>query len=420
MPSTHTTPLVSSDAVVLGLLIGIIWLVFTLTRLQHPFWKRFFSIFPPILLCYFLPSVLQTTGIIQSQTSQVYPIVSQYLLPVCLILFTLSVDFQSLKMLGPKALWVFLGGTFGVIVGGPLALAVVKFFKPEAFLGTDADATWRGLATIAGSWIGGGPNQTALKEIFQPSATLFSQTVTVDILVAEAVLAVILYAVGHRMALDKWLQADTTLLDQVKERVKSLPSNQERRATFYDYVQMLGVGFVGTALAHATADFITPIIQQDFPKLAEFSLTSRFFWIILVVTVVGILASFTRLRLLEQAGASTVGSFFLYLLIASIGMQMDLASVVNSPWLFVVGILWMVIHLLVIFLVARWVKAPFFFLAVGSQANIGGAASAPVVAAAFHPSLVTVGVLLAVLGYTIGTYGGYICALLMQWVYQSF
>lgn len=420
MPSTSTSPFITSDAVVLGLLIGIIWLVFTLVRLPHPFWKKFFSIFPPILLCYFLPSLLQTTGIIDSQTSKIYPIVSQYLLPVCLILFTISVDFQSLKILGPKAIWVFLGGTVGVILGGPIALWIVKGIQPEAFTGTGADAAWRGLATIAGSWIGGGPNQTALKEIFQPSPTLFSQTVTVDILVAEAVLAVILYAVGHRAKLDSWLKADTSLLEQVKERVNNLPSNQLRRATFYDYVQMLGIGFVGTALAHATADYITPIIQQDYPKLAEFSLTSRFFWIILVVTLVGIAASFTRLRLVEQAGASTVGSFFLYLLIASIGMQMDLSSVVSSPWLFLVGAIWMLIHLLTIFLVARKLRAPFFFLAVGSQANIGGAASAPVVAAAFHPSLVTVGVLLAVLGYTVGTYGGYVCGLLMQWVYQSF
>lgn len=417
MTSTNS-PIVTSDAVVLGILVGIIWLVFTLARLQHPFWKKFFSIFPPILLCYFIPSLLQTTGVIDSQTSKIYPIVSQYLLPVCLILFTLSVDFPSLKLLGPKAILVFLGGTLGIVLGGPLALWIVKSLQPGAFLGVGAEEAWRGLATIAGSWIGGGPNQTALKEIFQPSATLFSQTVTVDILVAEAVLAVMLYAVSQSGRIDSWLKADPTLLEQVKERIQQLPSNQERRATFYDFVQMLGIGFVGTALAHLAADYITPIIQQDYPRLADLSLTSRFFWIILVVTIVGIGASFTRLRLLEQAGASQVGSFFLYLLIASIGMQMDLTAVVNSPWLFLIGIIWMIIHLGIIFLVAYWLRAPFFFLAVGSQANVGGAASAPVVAAAFHPSLVTVGVLLAVLGYTIGTYAGYICALLMQWVYH--
>lgn len=416
--TTSTTPFITSDAVVLGILVGIIWLVFTLARHPHPFWRKFFSVVPPILLCYFIPSLLQTTGIIDSQTSKIYPIVSQYLLPVCLILFTLSVDFPSLKLLGPKAILVFLGGTLGIVLGGPLALWVVKTVHPEAFLGVGADETWRGLATVAGSWIGGGPNQTALKEIFQPSAALFSQAVTVDILVAEAVLALILYAVSKSNRIDVWLKADPGLLDQVKDRIQKLPSNQERRATFYDFVQMLGIGFVGTALAHAAADYITPIIQQDYPRLADLSLTSRFFWIILVVTLVGIGASFTRLRLLEQAGASQVGSFFLYLLIASIGMQMDLSAVVNSPWLFLVGILWMCLHLAIIFGVAYWVKAPFFFLAVGSQANVGGAASAPVVAAAFHPSLVTVGVLLAVLGYTIGTYAGYICALLMQWVYH--
>ena len=118
----------------------------------------------------------------------------------------------------------------------------------------------------------------------------------------------------------------------------------------------------------------------------------------------------------EGIGASKIGSIFIYILVASIGMKMDLKSVVDSPGLLVVGLIWMSVHAILMIIVAKLIKAPFFFLAVGSQANIGGAASAPIVASAFHPSLASVGVLLAILGYVIGTYGAILSAILMEMV----
>ncbi|MFN3782963.1 MAG: DUF819 domain-containing protein [Spirosomataceae bacterium] len=414
----NSTPFITNDAVLLGILIGIIWLVFVAANSSNPLLIKIFKVVPPILLCYFIPSVLNSLQVIDGHNSKLYPIVSNYFLPACLILFTLSVDFKSIAKLGQKAILVFLAGTVGVILGGPLALWIVKLFQPELFVPTanPGDEVWRGLATIAGSWIGGGANQTALKEIFKPSDYLFSQTVAVDIVVAEIILAVLLYAVGHTKKIDKFLKADTSSLEDIQQRVSQLQSANKRVATFYDIVTMLGVAFVATGIAHFFAGYITPFIQKNHPELAAFSLTSSFFWVISIVTLLGILASFTSLRHLENVGASQYGSFFLYLLITTIGMQMDLTAIVNNPVLFVIGVLWMTFHVILVVLASIWLKAPFFFGAVGSQANIGGAASAPVVAAAFHPSLVSVGVLLAVLGYAVGTYGGYICALLMQWV----
>jgi uncharacterized membrane protein len=135
-----------------------------------------------------------------------------------------------------------------------------------------------------------------------------------------------------------------------------------------------------------------------------------------LVTLIGIVMSFTPLRKLEDVGASKLGSVFLYILVATIGMQMDLGSIADNPGLFAIGLIWMMVHAGLIILVARLLKIPYFFLAVSSQANVGGSASASVVAAAFHPSLASVGILLAILGYAIGTYGGYLSALMMQWV----
>ncbi|HEV7378867.1 MAG TPA: DUF819 family protein, partial [Dyadobacter sp.] len=164
------------------------------------------------------------------------------------------------------------------------------------------------------------------------------------------------------------------------------------------------------------AERITPYLSANYPYLDKYSLTSNFFWVIGIVTFLGIVLSATPLRKLEHVGASKLGSVFLYILIATIGMQMDLGAVADNPGLFAIGLIWILIHAIILVCVCRYLKIPFFFLAVGSQANVGGSASASVVAAAFHPSLATVGVLLAILGYAIGTYGGYLTALMMQWV----
>ncbi|NCG30160.1 MAG: DUF819 family protein, partial [Bacteroidetes bacterium] len=141
---------------------------------------------------------------------------------------------------------------------------------------------------------------------------------------------------------------------------------------------------------------------------------SGFFWLIVIATTIGLALSFTKLRNYEGAGASKIGVVFIYFLVATIGMKMNVMEIFDNPLLFLVGLLWMAIHVGMMIIVAKLIRAPFFFLAVGSKANIGGAASAPVVAAAFHPSLAPVGVLLAVLGYALGTYGAWICGLLMQ------
>ena len=148
--------------------------------------------------------------------------------------------------------------------------------------------------------------------------------------------------------------------------------------------------------------------------MSKFSLTSRFFWLIVLSTSVALAFSFTRVREIEGVGASRYGSVFIYILVATIGMKMDIMAIFTNPGLFVIGFIWMLFHALLLILMAKLIKAPFFFLAVGSQANVGGAASAPIVASAFHPSLAPVGVLLAVLGYALGTYGAWLCGVLLQ------
>jgi uncharacterized membrane protein len=329
------------------------------------------------------------------------------------VLLTLSVDFAAIAKLGYKAIAMFLTGTVGIVVGGPLAILLVGAVAPDIVGGQGSSAVWRGMTTVAGSWIGGGANQTAMKEVFQVDDALFSQMVAVDVLCASVWMAILLFMAGRAADLDRRMGADTSAIENLKLRVSRFHAEHGRITTLPDLIFISAIGFGFTGLAHAGAGIIAPWIDSHAPGLARLSLTSPFFWIVVIATTAGLVLSFTRARRLEGAGASRVGSAMLYILVASIGMRMDVGAVFDSPGLFAVGFVWIGIHAALLILVARLIKAPIFYLAVGSQANVGGAASAPVVASAFHPTLAPVGVLLAVLGYALGTYAAWVCGVMM-------
>jgi len=280
--------------------------------------------------------------------------------------------------------------------------------------GSQAGEVWRGLTTVAGSWIGGGANQTAMKEVFEVEDGLFSAMVTVDVIVANVWMACILFAAGRSKAIDAWNRADASAIDTLRERVSDYQAQIARMPTLPMTMILLAVGFSVTALSHLGGDFLGPWVIENAPVLKKYSLGSSFFWLIVLATTGGLLLSMTRARNLEGEGASRVGSVFIYILVATIGMKMDLMAIFENPGLFLVGGVWIAFHAVLLIVVAWLIKAPVFFLAVGSQANVGGAASAPIVAAAFHPSLAPVGVLLAVLGYALGTYGAWICGQMMR------
>ena len=402
--------LISNEAVVFGLLMAILGGIFWAA--SEPRFKKFFAVIPALLLCYFVPSLLTNTGLVPKDTN-IYFIASRYLLPASLVLLTISIDLKAVVGLGPKALIMFFTATFSVMVGGPLALLLVSWISPETVGGIGPDAVWRGFSTIAGSWIGGGANQAALYEVFKPSETIYSAMITVDVVVAEIWMAVILLGAGKSDRVDAWLKADNRSVKELQGKMEEFLKRTARIPTLADAMKILGIAFGAVALSHAAGDFLAPWFAEHAPYTANFSFTSDFFWIVIIATTIGLLLSFTPARNLEGVGASRWGSVFIYILVGSIGMKMDLMEALSQPGLIGVGALWMTIHVLILVVVARLIKAPFFFLAVGSKANIGGAASAPVAAAAFHPSLAPVGVLLAVLGYALGTYGGWLSGLMM-------
>jgi uncharacterized membrane protein len=416
---------IKSDAVIFGMLMAILGAVFWTYNSRNIVWRKFYKFVPMLLLCYFLPSLLPALGIVDHEFlanspaeggSSLYFVATRYLLPACLVLLTISVDLGAILKLGPKALIMFLTGTVGVVLGGPLAVLLVGLVRPELVGGEGSDAVWRGLTTVAGSWIGGGANQAAMQVIFKPSDQLYSVMVTIDVLVAEVWMLFLLLGVDRAADIDRLLKADASSIETLKKKMEEFSKRTTRTPSTSDLVVVLAIAFGITSLCHFLGSQLVPLVTQHFSWAGKFSLDREFFWLIVLSTMFGLALSFTPLRKLEGVGASRIGTIFIFVLVATIGLKMDIRAIVEHGSLFIVGGVWMLFHIGLMFLVAWWIRAPYFFLAVGSKANIGGAASAPVVAAAFHPSLAPVGVLLAVLGYALGTYGALLCAMMMQLV----
>jgi uncharacterized membrane protein len=403
--------MIRNDAVTLGLLLATLGVIFWTTQSTHPFWQRTYRYVPAILFCYFIPALYNTFGLIDGAQSALYPIASRYLLPTILVLLTLAIDVPATLRLGPKAITMFLTGSIGVVIGGPLALWLWSKLAP----GTVDANLWRGMTAIAGSWIGGAANQAAMKEVFQIDANLFGVMVAVDIIISYIWMALLLWMAVNHKRIDARSGADTAAIEALSQRMERFARENERIPSLAELVYLLALGFGVTGLSHLFAGPLTRVFT-GIQWAERLSLASEFFWIVVLATTFGLLLSCTRARNLEGAGASKLGLAFLYVLIATVGMQMNVRAVLASPAMLGIGFTWIAVHALLLVIVARIIKAPTFFLAVGSMANIGGPASAPVVAAAFYPSLAPVGVLLAVLGYALGTYGGWLTGQLMRLV----
>jgi uncharacterized membrane protein len=413
----YSRPMFVKDTIVFGILAIVLALIFYTSSKNTKFWKTFYMIVPALLLCYLIPAVLDMLGLISKDYSDLYTMAKNYMLPGALILMTLGIDFKGIWNLGPKALIMFGTATVGIIIGGPIAILIYAYIDPSVvgtippqFEGDPAvyDSAWRGFSTLAGSWIGGGANQAAMLETYSYNQSLYGKMVTVDIVVANLWMAFLLWAAARANKFDRWLKADSSSIEDLKKRVSDYQSSIAKKPTLTDYMVIAGITFGVVAIGHFAGKWMAGKFDPDSP------FGSSFFWLVVITTTGGLILSATKLRRYEGAGASKIGSVFIYILVATIGMKMELTEAVKEPQLILVGIIWMLVHVGLLFLVGKIIKAPFFFIAVGSKANVGGAASAPIIASAFHPSLASVGAILAVLGYAVGTYGAIACAKMME------
>jgi len=430
----NNIPVFTDDTIIFGLLMLTLGFVFYTESRSSGFWFKFYKIVPGLFMAYMLPAVLTTTGLIAPEwqtsnetgeiiehSSNLYFVASRYLLPAALVLMTLSIDLKAVFNLGWKALIMFFTGTLGIVIGGPIAILLISMISPETVGGVGPDAVWRGLSTLAGSWIGGGANQTAMLEIYGYNQKLYGGMVFVDIVVANIWMAILLIGIGKRNKINNWLKADTSSIEALKEKVSKFSKKVQRNPSLTDLIIIAAIAFGTVSLAHLCSNLLAPLFGDMITNIEAATtrniftfLGSKFFWMISIATIIAIALSFTKAKNYEGAGASKFGSVFIYILVATIGMKMDLSLIFDNAGLIAIGVVWMTIHAGLLIIMAKLIKAPYFFLAVGSQANVGGAASAPIVASAFHSSLATVGVLLAVFGYAIGTVAAIACTILME------
>jgi uncharacterized membrane protein len=330
--------------------------------------KGFFRVTPPVIYAYFVPAV-STSLAITPVASPAYDWMVRYLLPVALLLLMTTVDVREVLRLGGKALTMILAGSLGIIIGGPLALALFGRFLPSD--------TWMGLAALSGSWIGGSANMVAIKESIGTPDALMGPIIVVDTVVGYGWMGVLLFLSTWQTRFNSWIGADTRAIDSL---------------------------------------MVCLMVGDRLPKFGDPTIISHTTWAVVLATSLGLALSFTPAARIERVGGSKLGYLALYLMLTAIGAQADLAKVLEVPLYLGVGVLWVAMHVMVLFIAARLIRAPMFFVATGSMANIGGPVSASVVASVYHPALAPVGVLMGVAGYIIGIYGGLDCAWLLAMV----
>jgi len=406
-----STALIQNDIVLFGLIAATLGVVFWTSSRETGGWKTFYGIVPPLLLCYFIPGIFNSIGLIDGAASKLYnPVASRVLLPAALVLLTLTIDLKGVLRLGWKVLAMYFGASITVMLGAFAAFWIMGVLHPE----TVAGDTWGGMAALAGSWIGGGANMVAMKEVFGVDETTFGQFVVIDVAVGYLWMAILIFLANRAPAIDARSGADTRAIEDLKTRLASYQKQHERVASLAELMMIVGIAFGVVGLCHAIAGPASAWFGANVSWARQVSLHEPFVWVVVLSTFIGLGLSLTRARALDGAGASKIGALFLYILIACIGMQMDIGSLADKPWLLALGLIWILVHIALLALLARLLRVPFFYFAMGSQSNIGGPASAPVVASAFHPALAPVGALLGALGYATGTVLAYIVGITLR------
>lgn len=362
--------------------------------------RRVFDIAPSMFWIYFLPIVASNLKLIPNQ-SGVYDSIQSYVLPACLILLLLSVDMRAIWRLGGTALAVMLAGSLGILVGGPIVLLLFGPLLPPAF----AAEAWRGFGCLSASWTGGSANMIAVRDCNATPGHIFAPMQVVDTIVPYVWMGTLIFFSSHQRAFDRWNKSRMELTEHLSRRAGD--QSRTQRPLTVTSVAMLFLAAVGGTLIAVRVGGLLPAVPNMIAAKA---------WVIIVASILGVALSFTPARRLEEAGASRLGYFLLYLVLTSIGAQTRVVDLGTVPVLIAAGLVWVLIHALFTLVAGRLLHAPMALQAAASQANVGGVASAPVVAGVYDPALAPVGLLLAIFGNVIGTYIGVLCSSLCRWV----
>ncbi len=392
-------PVISNPILILAFLSLIVLCVNTFVSRyrENPIIKHL----PAPLWCYFLPMIASAAGLIP-KSHEIYSLISTHFLPACLILLLASAHLSKVTQLGKAALIAMAAASMGIILGGPLLFLLFKPFLPEN--------AWMGLGTLSGSWTGGSINMIAVKESIGTPESMFSVMVIVDSIMAYVWMGLIIAFSSFQHGFDRWNQSNLKWLDKMGGADFKVDEHGTagKRNVFFLSGQFLAAALIGFSLGE-----LCVVISKYMTWLPFINSVT---WSVLIATAVGIWLSLKKIKKADNPSLEKLGYFLLYLLLTSIGARADLGGIGETPVYLLFGVCWLAFMALVLLITGRIFKIPVFFLATASQANVGGTASATIVAGVYQPHLAFVGLLLAVLGNIFGTYLGIGCSYLMKWI----
>jgi len=379
-------PYVSSPIGVLTVLCGVGAFFFLLE--ERTKW-RLFNYFPPLIFIYALPAIMSNTGIL-ANNSPVYGWLSSTVLPMFLIIMLLKVDVASTVRVMGRGILVMLCGTAGVILGAPLAYWLVRNRLPVD--------SWKAFGTLAGSWIGGTGNMAAVSEGLETSGQGFGLAVLGDNLVYIIWLPVLLGSKTFGRLFNRFARVDNKRF-RMLEAIEADAADEQEKVKMRHFLYLLVLGFACTWAAET--------ISGGLPELKPVLTAST--WKILLITTMGLLLSLTPARRIPASHELAMA--LVYIFVANMGAKADVSGLTGSAvWFILACYIWIAVHGSFCVLGAYLLRVDVHSTAIASAANIGGAASAPVVASHHNEKLVPVSILMALIGYAVGNYGAFLAA----------
>ncbi len=381
---TNPEALISDPMAIFAIIAGVAALVSAASGMHKL--KPLFNIVPPVVWMYFLPLILTSVSVIPSE-SPLYDWMATYLLPLALLLITVSINLRAVATVGRIAITMFFIGTAGIAFS-----SIVVFYFLQHILPSDA---WQSMAMLSAAWIGGSANMLAVHQSLGGDPSLFGPVVITDTLVGYGWLGALIAVSSYQTLFDKKLRADRSHLDTVVCDFESVQASR-RLISLNDILIMICGGFCITIACRFIAGLM--------PQLGDPVVVSQSTWTIILVVTLGLFLSFTRVRRISEVGSFDFGYVALFLLLTSVGAQADFRAILEAPQILLAGGMVMAFHIIILLVAAYLLRAPFIFVVTGSMANVGGAVSAPIAATAYSPALAPLGALLGILGYIVGIY----------------
>ncbi len=357
--------------------------------------SKFFKYVPAAVLLYLAAMLLSTFGLWQKtdEVNMYYSMFKNNLLPAMIFLMLLRCDMRKIIKLGPKMLVGFFAASISVGVGFIVTYAIFKrFYEPD---------TWQAFAALCGSWMGGTGNMVAIQGALNIPDAKLGYALLMDSVNYAVWVMILLGLIPFADKFNKWTKADTKAIDEVGAELASAQENARTNVEFSDLIILTG-----------TSLFISAISIFLGGKMPETDFLSATTWTVIIATVAGIIGAMTPLA--KLSGTSQLSNLMLYTIIGLIASRANFAELAQAPLYILSGFVILGIHALILSLIAKLFKLDLFTCGVASLANIGGTASAPILAGAYNEALIPIGILMALMGYVIGTGGGLIVGRIMS------